>query len=202
MGFLHMDLKTLIQIIGYLGIFIFVFAESGLFFGFFLPGDSLLFTAGLLASEGYFSLSLIILIAFVAAVAGDSVGYSFGKRMGPLLFNREESHFFKKSYVKKSSLFYDKHGSKTIIFARFIPIVRTFAPILAGTAQMDYRKFLAFNIVGGLLWTVSLPVLGFLLGQVIPDIDRYILPATLAVVAISFLPVIWQLIKKRTVAKV
>lgn len=202
MEFLSMDLKTLIALIGYLGIFIFVFAESGLFFGFFLPGDSLLFTAGLLASEEYFSITLIILIAFIGAVLGDNVGYYFGKRMGNLLFTRDDSRFFKKKYIEKSSLFYKKHGSKTIIFARFIPIVRTFAPILAGTAKMDYKKFVAFNIIGGLLWTVSLPILGFLLGHVIPDIDKYILPATITVVVISFIPVVWQLIKKRTVTSV
>lgn len=198
MEFLHLDLKTLITIIGYLGIFLFVFAESGLFFGFFLPGDSLLFTAGLLAAEGYFSLAGLVLLSFVAAVLGDSVGYWFGKRTGPLLFTREDTRFFKKSHVEKSRTYYEKHGPKTIILARFIPIVRTFAPILAGVSGMTYKKFFAYNIVGGLLWTTSMPVLGYFLGTRIPHIDTYILPIALGIIVVSFIPIFWKMWKART----
>jgi membrane-associated protein len=198
MEFLNLDLKTLITIIGYLGIFLFVFAESGLFFGFFLPGDSLLFTAGLLAAEGYFSLSGLMLLSFVAAVLGDSVGYWFGKRTGPLLFTREDTRFFKKSHVEKSRAYYEKHGPKTIILARFIPIVRTFAPILAGVSGMTYKTFFAYNIVGGLLWTTSMPILGYFLGTRIPHIDAYILPIALGIIVVSFIPIFWKMWKARS----
>ncbi len=198
MEFLNLDLKTLITIIGYFGIFLFVFAESGLFFGFFLPGDSLLFTAGLLAAEGYFSLSGLMLLSFVAAVLGDSVGYWFGKRTGPLLFTREDTRFFKKSHVEKSRAYYEKHGPKTIILARFIPIVRTFAPILAGVSGMTYKTFFAYNIVGGLLWTTSMPILGYFLGTRIPHIDAYILPIALGIIVVSFIPIFWKMWKARS----
>lgn len=194
---LHVDLPTLIKIIGYVGIACFVFAESGLFFGFFLPGDSLLFTAGLLAAEGYFSLSALVLVSFVAAVFGDSVGYWFGRKTGPMLFTREDTRFFKKSHVEKSRAYYEKHGPKTIILARFIPIVRTFAPIIAGVSGMEYKKFFAYNMVGGLLWTVSMPVLGYFLGTRIPHIDAYILPIAFGIIVVSFIPIFWKMYKAR-----
>ena len=184
-----LDLKTFITIIGYFGVFAIVFAESGLFFGFFLPGDSLLFTAGLLAAEGYFSLAGLIILSFVAAVLGDSVGYWFGRRTGPMLFTREDTRFFKKSYVEKSHAYYEKHGPKTIIIARFIPIVRTFAPILAGVSGMTYKKFFMYNVVGGLIWTVSMPTLGYFLGTRIPHIDKYILPVALGIIVETYIPI-------------
>lgn len=192
-----LDLKTFITIIGYFGVFAIVFAESGLFFGFFLPGDSLLFTAGLLAAEGYFSLAGLIVLSFVAAVLGDSVGYWFGRRTGPLLFTREDTRFFKKSHVEKSHAYYEKHGPKTIIIARFIPIVRTFAPILAGVSGMTYKKFFMYNVVGGLIWTVSMPTLGYFLGTRIPHIDKYILPIALGIIVVSFIPIFWKMWKAR-----
>ena len=194
-----LDLKTFITIIGYFGVFAIVFAESGLFFGFFLPGDSLLFTAGLLAAEGYFSLAGLIILSFVAAVLGDSVGYWFGRRTGPMLFTREDTRFFKKSYVEKSHAYYEKHGPKTIIIARFIPIVRTFAPILAGVSGMTYKKFFMYNVVGGLIWTVSMPTLGYFLGTRIPHIDKYILPIALGIIVVSFIPIFWKTAKSKLV---
>lgn len=196
-----LDLKTFITIIGYFGVFAIVFAESGLFFGFFLPGDSLLFTAGLLAAEGYFSLAGLIILSFVAAVLGDSVGYWFGRRTGPMLFTREDTRFFKKSYVEKSHAYYEKHGPKTIIIARFIPIVRTFAPILAGVSGMTYKKFFMYNVVGGLIWTVSMPTLGYFLGTRIPHIDKYILPIALGIIVVSFIPIFWKMWKARQEAR-
>ncbi len=196
-----LDLKTFITIIGYFGVFAIVFAESGLFFGFFLPGDSLLFTAGLLAAEGYFSLAGLIVLSFVAAVLGDSVGYWFGRRTGPMLFTREDTRFFKKSHVEKSHAYYEKHGPKTIIIARFIPIVRTFAPILAGVSGMTYKKFFMYNVVGGLIWTVSMPTLGYFLGTRIPHIDKYILPIALGIIVVSFIPIFWKMWKARQEAR-
>ena len=194
--FLHLNLTTLLQTIGYFGLFAFVFAESGLFFGFFLPGDSLIFTAGLLAATGYFSIVLIIVIVFLGAVLGDSFGYFFGKRTGKYIFKKDDSFIFSKKNLEKSQAFYKNHGSKTIILARFIPIVRTFAPILAGTSNMSYKKFLAFNIIGGIGWTLLLTLLGYILGNSVPHIDHYLLMVIFIIIVISFLPVLWELYRE------
>lgn len=190
------DLVELIKLAGYLGLFAIVFAESGLFFGFFLPGDSLLFTAGFLASQGYLNIFWLVPMLFVAAVLGDSVGYWFGKKVGPKIFKREDSLFFHKSYLEKARAYFEKYGPKTIIIARFIPAVRTFAPIFAGVGQMEYKKFLTYNIVGGFLWAVGLTVLGYLLGNTIPDVDKYIVPIVLGIIVLSVLPPIFHFFKK------
>jgi len=178
----------LIKALGTLGIVAIVFAESGLFFGFFLPGDSLLFTAGLVASQGYLGLWPLLFGSAIAAILGDSVGYAFGLRVGPKIFTREDSIFFKKAYLEKTKLFYAKHGKKTVILARFIPIVRTFAPILAGVGGMEYRQFISYNIIGGIGWSTGMILLGFGLGNTVPNIDRYIIPIILLIVFISMLP--------------
>src|SRR3990170_2215671 len=157
------DPITIIKAFGTLGILAIIFAESGLFFGFFLPGDSLLFSAGLLAAAGYLNFWTLFILCPIAAILGDNVGFWFGRRVGPKLFNRENA-------------FYLKHGRKTIVLARFVPIVRTFAPILAGVGGMEYKTFSFFNILGGTLWTSSMLILGFFLGNIVPDIDRFILP--------------------------
>ena len=149
---LNIDLPILIKTVGYLGIFLIIFAESGLFFGFFLPGDTLLFTAGLLASQGYFDITLLILFITFAAILGDQIGYLFGIKVGPKIFNHDDSFFFKKRYVADAEKFYKEHGKKAIILARFMPVVRTFIPILAGVGKMHYRTFVTYNIMGGLLW--------------------------------------------------
>ncbi|MDB4984441.1 MAG: hypothetical protein JWM20_620 [Patescibacteria group bacterium] len=193
----HFDLKILLETVGYLGLFAIVFAESGLFIGFFLPGDTLLFTAGLLASQGYFSIPLVIVFAVVAAILGDSFGYWFGRRAGKRLFKKEDSFLFSKKNLAKSQEFYKKYGSKTIILARFIPIVRTFAPILAGTSDMDYKKFLAYNAIGGVVWVAVMSLLGYLLGNSIPNIDHYVLPIILGIFVISFIPIVWNVIKEK-----
>lgn len=174
--------------LSYLGIFATVFAESGLFFGFFLPGDSLLFTAGLFAARGDLNLTVLCLGCFIAAVAGDQVGYWFGAKIGRGLYQRQESFFFRREYVEKTKEFYERHGKKTIVLARFVPIVRTFAPIVAGVAEMPYGTFIRYNLLGGLLWGVGLPIAGYYLGTLIPDIDQYLLPIIIAVIVLSILP--------------
>lgn len=184
----HFDLTELIKTAGYLGLFAIIFAESGLLIGFFLPGDSLLFTAGLLASQGFFNIYVLALLCFIAAVTGDSVGYWFGHRVGRRLFNREDSLLFHKKNLVKAEEFYEKYGGITIVLARFMPFIRTFAPIVAGIGKMDYQKFLMFNVVGGLLWAVGMTVAGYYLGTIIPDIDKYLLPIIGGIVLVSVLP--------------
>lgn len=191
--FFGIDLVELLKTVGYLGIFAIIFAESGLFFGVFLPGDSLLFTAGFLASTGIFNLPLLIVICFAGAVLGDNFGYTFGRRVGPLLFRREDSFWFKKDHLRKAGEFYEKHGGKTIILARFIPIIRTFAPIIAGAGNMDYRSFFFYNLLGGFLWTVGLLCAGYFLGELIPDVDKYLLPIVLLIIIVSLLPTFWHI---------
>lgn len=176
------------------GVSAIVFAESGLFFGFFLPGDSLLFTAGLLASQGFMSIVPLTLCAFVAAVLGDNVGYWFGHKVGPKIFAREDSLLFKKHHLEQAKAFYEKHGSKTIVLARFVPFVRTFAPIVAGAAQMHYSTFIAFNLLGGLLWAVGLTLLGYFLGN-IPFIKSHYEWVIVLIVLASIIPVALHFVK-------
>lgn len=190
------DLVHIVQTAGYFGITAIIFAESGLFFGFFLPGDSLLFTAGFLASQGYLNIVLLCVLTFVAAVTGDSVGYWFGKKVGPKIFTKEESFLFRKSHIEKTQKYFERHGKKTIILARFIPIVRTFAPILAGVGEMEYRTFITYNVVGGFLWAVGITVAGFFLGRIIPDVDKYLLPIVLVIIFVSLLPAIKHIFSK------
>jgi membrane-associated protein len=173
-----------------IGLLLIIFAESGLLVGFFLPGDSLLFTAGLLSSQDKFGLNIWVLLAgcFGAAVLGDQVGYWFGKRVGPSLFNRPNSRLFKQEYVGRTKAFFEKHGPKTIVLARFVPVVRTFAPILAGVAEMRYSVFFRFNIVGAAIWAVGVTTAGYILGNTIPSIDRYLLPIIALIVLGSLIP--------------
>ena len=185
-----MHLETILPTIGYIGIFAVIFAESGLFIGFFLPGDSLLFTAGFLASQGIFDIKLLSMLCFIAAVTGDSVGYAFGRHIGPRLFTREDSWLFHRKHLARAQHFYEKYGKKTIVIARFMPIVRTFAPIVAGIGNMHYRTFVTYNIIGGFLWGVGVTVTGFFLGKVIPDVDKYLLPIVGLIVIASILPVL------------
>jgi membrane-associated protein len=186
------DLKLLIETVGYLGVFAIIFAETGLFFGFFLPGDSLLFTAGILASQGLLNIHILSVTLFLAAVLGDSVGYWFGHKVGRKLFNRKDSLLFHRDNVLRARSFYEKHGKKTIILARFIPIIRTFAPIVAGIGEMNYSTFLVFNITGGALWAVGIPLIGFFFGRSIPNIDHYLLPIIALIVFISILPALTE----------
>lgn len=191
------DLIALIKAAGYLGLFGIIFAESGLFFGFFLPGDSLLFTAGFLASKGFLNIYLLVGLTFLGAIMGDNTGYWFGKKTGPKIFNKEDSFLFRKDHVTKAENFFKKYGPKTIIFARFVPIVRTFAPILAGVGKMHYKTFFFYNLVGGLLWTAGLSFLGYFLGQLVPSIDKYLLPIIGLIILVSIAPNIYQILKMK-----
>jgi len=196
-SFLGFDLATFILAAGYIGLFTVVFAESGLFLGFFLPGDSLIFTAGFLASQGYFSIIILVAIFFAGAVLGDSFGYAFGKKTGPKLFTRENSLLFKKSHLEKARIFYETHGGKTIILARFMPIIRTFAPILAGVGMMKYSVFLSYNIIGGALWAIGVSSAGYLLGSLIPNVDKYIIPIVILIIIASILPPIIHVLRNK-----
>ncbi len=190
------DLKEIISAFGYVGLFSIVFAESGLLFGFFLPGDSLLVTAGLLASQGYFRIEFLLVMLSFAAVSGDSVGYWFGKKVGPKIFAREKSLLFDKKHLERAHRFYEKHGGKTIFIARFVPIVRTFAPIVAGVAQMEYKKFISYNVFGGIFWACGMLLIGFFLGNFVPDVDKYLIPLIALIVFLSFLPPIFEYYKE------
>lgn len=191
------NLVDLIKTVGYVGLFFIVFAESGLLFGFFLPGDSLLFTAGFLASQGYLDFYLAFFLVFLAAITGDSVGYAFGKIVGPKIFKKEDSFFFHKENIAKAQVFYEKYGPKTIVMARFLPIVRTFAPIVAGIGRMDYKKFLFYNIAGGFIWSFGLMASSYYLGKVIPNMDKYLLPIILLIIFLSILPTLIHIIKEK-----
>jgi membrane-associated protein len=193
---MDLDLVKLIETIGYVGLFLIVFTESGLFFGFFLPGDSLLLTAGLLASQGKLELPLLLVALPIAAILGDSVGYWFGKKTGPRIFSRDNSLLFRRKNLQAARAFYDRHGGKTIVLARFMPFIRTFVPIVAGAVEMEYARFLLFNVAGGVLWGVGVTVAGYYLGQSIQGIDRYFLAVVAAVIVVSALPALVHLAKE------
>ncbi len=195
-----MNVESLLSNGGLLVLGLIVFAESGLLVGFFLPGDSLLFIAGFLASEAGGNvlppLPLVLLVAASMAIIGDQVGYVIGRRVGPALFARPKSRLFDPAHVDRAQAFFDKHGAKTIVLARFVPIVRTFAPVVAGVGRMDYRTFVRYNVVGGLGWGLGLPVLGYFLGQ-IDAVKNNIEAAILGIVFLSLLPVIVEFVKHR-----
>lgn len=192
MDFFGIDMVEAIKTLGYLGLFGVVFAETGLFLGFFFPGDSLLFVAGVLAAQGFFSLPILLVGLFLSAFLGNLVGYWFGGYVGPKIFSREDSLLFKKSHLLKAQAFYERHGPKTIVLARFIPIVRTFAPIVAGVARMHYGTFVLYNLIGALLWSVGLTTLAYYLGGLVENIDRYLLPIVLLIIFLSILPGIFE----------
>ena len=199
---LSLDPKELINSLSpyaEVAIWLIIFAETGLLIGFFLPGDSLLFTAGLLAGQGKLNIWLLLPGVFIAAFVGDQVGYTFGEKLGPRLFSKPDSRFFKQEYVTHTRNFFNKHGSKTIIIARFVPIVRTFAPVLAGVGEMDRKTFVIYNVIGAFLWAVGLTMLGYILGDVIGEsVDKYLLPIIAVIILISLIPplVEWRRAKK------
>ena len=203
-----LDPEKIISRGGYLLIFAIVFAESGLLIGFFLPGDSLLFTAGMFAAGTFedklpnvqFNIWVLCLGVFIAAVAGDQVSYLFGRKAGPALFSRPDSRFFKQEHLEKAQSFFEHHGPRAIVLARFVPIVRTFCPIVAGAGQMEYGTFVRFNVVGGFLWSVGVTLLGYFLGNV-PLIADNIELALLMVVAVSLIPIAIEVIKSRRAKK-
>lgn len=190
-----LDPETLIRTFGTIGILAIVFTESGLLVGFFLPGDSLLFTAGLLSAAGVLPPVWILLITIpIAAIAGDQVGYAIGRKFGTPLFERPDSRFFKREYVDRSAEFFERHGPKTVVLARFVPIVRTFVPVMAGTSRMKYRVFVTYNVVGGILWGAGVTALGYFLGG-IDFVKDNIEPILIAIVLISVLPVFFELFR-------
>jgi membrane-associated protein len=182
------DVKALVAWGGYVGLTAIIFAETGLLIGFFLPGDSLLVTAGILASQGYFNVYLLGVLLSAASILGNAVGYYIGRVGGHRLFRREESRFFKPRYLRQAHAFYEKHGGKAVILARFMPIVRTFVPVVAGAADMDYRKYTMYNVVGGLLWIWLLLFTGDFLYRYIPGVERHTEALIVAVILLSLLP--------------
>lgn len=197
MEWLFSSIEWLLLQFGYLALFAIVFAESGLFFGFFLPGDSLLFAAGLLASQGYFDVFLVWLVIFFGAVLGDQAGYWMGKKWGSRFFSRPNSWLFKPKRLLQAEEFYKKHGKKTIVLARFVPAVRTFTPIFAGTAKMAYADFVKFNVLGGFLWTTIFVSAGFFLGSSFPKIKNYFVLIVLAIICLSIIPLALEYLKNR-----
>jgi membrane-associated protein len=186
----------LIKTVGYIGLILIIFAETGLLFGFFLPGDSLLVTAGILAAAGHLKLDFLIISLTLAAIIGDAVGFFIGYKLGDLLYTKKDSFFFRKKHIELAHDFYEKHGGKTIIFARFIPIIRTFAPTVAGAAKMNYLKFATFNVVGGIFWIVSLTLSGYYLGKMFGDkIQEYIHILIAVIILLSIAPLIIKWIK-------
>src|SRR3989338_8734918 len=198
-----LDLVELISHLGWIAVIAVFFAESGLLIGFFLPGDSLLFTSGFLVYSGVLNINihLFVFLLFLAAVIGDNVGYSFGRRAGPRLFKKPNSRFFKQENVQAAQKFYEKHGGKTVIIARFIPFVRTFAPVVAGIGKMDYKKFLIYNMIGGFMWAVGITYLGYYLGALFTslglDIDHVLLPIIALILLTSLLPPVIHILRNK-----
>jgi membrane-associated protein len=182
--------------LGYAMLTAIVFAETGLLVGFFLPGDSLLFTIGVVVGAGQLNLALILLLLSCACLLGDWCGYLLGRRAGPAIFKRKDSRFFKQEYLQRTQAFYDKHGGKTIIYAKFVPIIRTFAPFVAGVANMPFRRFLAFDIFGGIGWVFSMTILGYRLGEV-GLVRRNFEKFVLLIIFVSLLPIISQVLKAK-----
>ncbi len=197
-----LDPTHLINTFGVIGLVVIIFAESGLFFGFFLPGDSLLVTAGLLASTNkpgdvHLNIVLVLIGAAAAAVAGDQVGYIFGHHVGRSLFSRPKSRLFRPEYLNRAHEYLEERGARMIVLARFVPAVRTFTPIVAGASEMRYRVFMPFNVLGGVLWGCGLPLAGYILGSRVSHIDRYLLPIIVVVIVVSFIPVVLELRRAR-----
>ena len=190
-------LDDLIRWGGYAVLVAIVFTETGLLVGFFLPGDSLLVTAGLVAGTGGLNIWWLNLLLMVAAIAGDSVGYAIGFKAGPRIFTREDSLLFHRRHLTRTREFYERYGGKTIVLARFIPIIRTFAPVVAGVGQMVYRRFLFYNVFGGIGWVASLTWAGYLLGRTVPNIDQHVHVVVAAVIVLSVLPIVGEILKAR-----
>jgi membrane-associated protein len=193
----HYSLDALIQWGGYVLLVGIVFAETGLLVGCFLPGDSLLITAGLLAAAGHLNIWWINLLLMAAAIIGDSVGYAIGARLGPRIFTREKSLLFNPKHVLRTRHFYEKYGPKTIVIARFVPIIRTFAPVLAGVGAMQYRRFLTYNVLGGIGWVASMSLAGFALGRAVPNISKYMHVLVITIIVLSCIPIAVEIYRER-----
>ena len=191
------SLDDLIRWGGYVILFAIVFTETGLLIGFFLPGDSLLITAGIVAAAGGLNIWWLNVVLIVAAITGDSVGYAIGVRLGPRLFKRPQSLLFNPRHIERTRVFYERHGPKTIVIARFVPIVRTFAPVVAGVGQMEYRRFIFYNVAGGIGWVTSMTWAGYGLGRVIPNLGSYIHLVVGIVIVLSVIPILIEILKER-----
>jgi membrane-associated protein len=189
--------SQLIVNFGTIGLLVMVFVESGLLVGFFLPGDSLLFTAGLLASQGRLNLAVVVIGSALAAIAGDQVGFGIGRRLGPALFRKPDARLFKRRHLERATKYFETHGNKTIVLARFIPVIRTFTPTVAGASGMRYRSFVMFNAVGGVAWAAGLTIAGYSLGTTVPSIDRYLLPIIAVIVVVSAVPAVLEVVRQR-----
>jgi len=193
----HIDLPLLVQTLGYPGITLAIYLESGVPIGFFLPGASMLFTAGLLTGQGFFNPWILIPLITIAAILGDNTGYWIGRKLGVRLFLRPDSRFFKHRHLERAKRFYDAYGTRAILFGRFVPIVRTFAPIVAGIVAMNYRTFIVYNIMGALGWATGITFLGYWLGAKIPSIGEYLTPIILGIIVITCIPLAWDFINQR-----
>jgi membrane-associated protein len=191
------NVPELIRLVGFYGLIAIVFAETGLLMGFFLPGDSLLITAGLFAARGDFNVWMLGTVLTIAAIAGDATGYAIGRRTGRALYNRPDSFLFRREHLRITHEYYEKHGGKTIIIARFIPILRTFAPMVAGVAEMGYTRFATYNVVGAFLWVWSMLLGGYALGNMVPNIEQRIHYVVAVVIAISLIPPAWAWLRRK-----
>lgn len=192
---MHIDVTNLIQSGGLLVIALIIYAESGMMVGFFLPGDTLLLSAGVLAAQGQFPIELTIAVIALAAVLGDNTGYLLGRTMGKRLFKKKDGVIFRQEYVQRAETFYEKHGAKTLLIAHYVPIVRSFAPLVAGVGKMNRAQFFMYDLIGAASWAVIITLLGYWFGSRIPDLDKYILPVILVVMVISFGPMVWHIVK-------
>ena len=192
------DIVALIKTLGYLGVWAILFAESGILFFFFLPGDSLLFTAGFLASQGFLNIVILSAGGFIAAMTGNLLGYEVGRRVGLRLFDRPDSRFLKRKHLEMTQRFFEKHGAMAVIMARFMPIIRTFTPFLAGAVFMPYRRFFLHTVIGAVLWAVGLCVAGYYFGRLMPpdQVDRYLLPIIVGIIIASLLPSLWHIYRE------
>ncbi len=191
------DATNLLLAAGYLGLFIFVFMETGLLIGLVLPGETLVFTAGFLSSLGDFNIAAVVVIVFVAAVLADSAEYLVGKKYGAKIFDQRRSLFFDRAYIDEAARFYEKHGGKTILLARFLPFIRTLAPLFAGIGKMRYSSFAAYNVAGAAAWAASIGLLGYFLGRLVPNADQYAVWFVLAIAVVSLIPPVWALLNDR-----
>lgn len=195
---MHIDVTQLIQSGGLIAIALIIFLESGMMVGFFFPGDTLLLSAGVLAAQGQFPIEVTVLVIAVAAILGDNTGYTLGKVMGKRIFRKKDGILFRQEYIDRAEKFYEKHGSKTMLIAHFVPIVRSFAPLVAGVGHMPRTKFAFFDAIGDIVWAFLVTMLGYWFGSRIPNLDHYILPVVLAVMCISFAPMLWHLFGEKT----
>lgn len=194
---LHFDLMHWVSTLGYLGVFLIIFCESGVFLGCFLPGDSLLFTAGMLIEQHVFHLPGLLIDGLLAAILGYFFGYFFGDKLGHWLIKRQDGLFFKKRYITQAHDFFDKHGGRALLICRLLPIVRTFCPIVAGMGEMSFSRFAIYTVIGALVWVVGLVLLGYYVGNLFPSVAHYILPCVLGIIVLSVLPGIYHMIKQR-----